>query len=243
MTNKESIYKIIGYQGEYTNSVKKAIKKLLKDNHPDHNGNKDIFHLIMEVKKELDTNQVSFKYRNNREKEKFDDIDYDYCKEMIHKLEVEIQRLNDIKTSYNKEINKLKKDYQREYQNNLDEMDKVINKKTDSKKLKQIKDSTIFIAIILLLTFTVAIIKNNITVFIVFGILSFIMIIIIEKYFILVHEITKKHEKKVNLYINEIKGLNELTNNIQKIKDDCLKTEREVNKLENDLRFYINLLK
>ena len=41
--NKDDVYQIIGYQGEYTESVKKAIRKLLKDNHPDNKGNRDKF--------------------------------------------------------------------------------------------------------------------------------------------------------------------------------------------------------
>ena len=80
--NKESIYKLIGYNGEYTANVKKAIRKLLKENHPDNNGNRKIFELISEVKKELEENKVSYnsqKTINNS----IDDIDYDYCFDMI----------------------------------------------------------------------------------------------------------------------------------------------------------------
>ena len=60
--NKDSIYRIIGYHGEYSDSVKKALKKLLKENHPDRNGNVEIFKIINEVKNELETDKVSFQY-------------------------------------------------------------------------------------------------------------------------------------------------------------------------------------
>ena len=83
--NKESIYIIIGYKGEYNTNVKKAIRKLLKDNHPDKKGNQKIFELINEVKEELENNKVSYspKKSNNKINE-IDDIDYNYCVERIY---------------------------------------------------------------------------------------------------------------------------------------------------------------
>ena len=63
--NKESIYKIIGYNGEYNSSVKRAIRKLLKTNHPDNNGDRRIFELICEVKEELENNKVTYSSNKN----------------------------------------------------------------------------------------------------------------------------------------------------------------------------------
>ncbi len=93
--NKDSIYQIIGYQGEYNNNVKKALKKLLKDNHPDNHGDIKLFKLINEVKRELETNKVSYKYNDENAKNIINDIDYDFCKEMILKLEKELTIINE----------------------------------------------------------------------------------------------------------------------------------------------------
>ena len=49
---KDSIYKLIGYNGEYNKNVKSKLRALLKKYHPDHNnGNDEVFKIINEVKK------------------------------------------------------------------------------------------------------------------------------------------------------------------------------------------------
>ena len=89
--NKESIYRIIGYHGEYNNNVKKAIRKLLKENHPDNNGDRRVFELINEVKKELEENRVSFDYKKIKSSiKKNEDIDYEYCYKMIDSISKEL---------------------------------------------------------------------------------------------------------------------------------------------------------
>ena len=65
--NKDSIYKLIGYEGEYNKEVKAKLRKLLKKYHPDHNkGNSETFKLINEVKRELEKNP-HLKVKNSKE--------------------------------------------------------------------------------------------------------------------------------------------------------------------------------
>lgn len=238
--DKESIYRIIGYHGQYTENVKKAIRKLLKENHPDHHGDKEIFKLINEVKKELETNQVSFKYHDNTVK-KYDDIDIDYCKKMINKLEKERNFLyEDIKAK--KEITgNLTNDYKNLYRKSIDEAGGLLRK--DSKKLEEIKKLSIIMLVILLITFLFAIITRNTIIFVVFGIMCFIFILIIEKYFTIFHEISKNSEKKLKKYINLVDGIRDNIEKKTEISGEILELERKVKKVENDLRFYNNLLK
>lgn len=239
--NKESIYRIIGYHGEYTDGVKKAIRKLLKENHPDYHGDKDIFKLINDVKKELETNQVSFKYYNNNVVNEYDDIDIEYCKKMIGKLEKEKKILSrEINTK--KEITRnLSDDYKKLYRKSVEEAGNLLKK--DSKKIDKIKNISILMLIFLVITFILAIVTNKIIIFIIFGVMCFIFILIIEKYFAIFNEFSKKSEMKVKKYFHTV---DEIRDNISKkteVSSEVIKLERKVKKMENDLRFYRNLLK
>ena len=238
--NKESIYRIIGYHGEYTDSVKKAIRKLLKENHPDHHGDKEVFKLINEVKKELETDQVSFKYHEDVVN-KYDDIDIDYCNKMINELEKERTNLYK-EINIKKEINgNLSNDYKNLYRKSIDEAGNLLKK--DSEKLDEIKKLSILMLVILVITFIIAIIKRNIIVFIVFGIICFIFILIIEKYFVIFNEISKNSEKKVKKYVHLVDDIKENIEKKTEVSSEILELERKVKKVENDLRFYNNLLK
>ena len=127
--NKESIYKIIGYHGEYTENVKKALRKLLKENHPDHKGDKEVFKLINEVKKELEENKVSYKYKEIGNNKKFDDIDYDFCSSMINSL---IKKKNELEKnikSKNNEKKSLDNDYKKLYNESLENENFLLSNK------------------------------------------------------------------------------------------------------------------
>ena len=240
--NKESIYRLIGYHGEYNDSVKKALRKLLKENHPDRQGNSEVFKLINEVKKELENNKVSIKIKSNNYKI-VDDLDYDFCYEMIEKLKKEIDNINEEinKKQYRK--NSLLKEYRILYDESIREASKLLNKKNEERKLKKIKVIAITIVLFLLFFFTLAVIKNNILLFIMFGLLCFIAITIIYRYFMIIESITKKSEKQVQKHITIIHKIKDLTDERELIKKEIVKLEMEQKRMLNDLRFYENLLK
>ena len=241
--NKESIYKIIGYRGKYTDSVKKAIKKLLKENHPDHKGNEEIFKLVNEVKKELENNQVSFKWNNEEVNQKYDDIDYNYCNLMIDKLERERTFLLKEKKEINEKIMVLSNEYREKYRESIHGAEMILNKYDYQKSLKKIKLTSVLATIILIITFIIAIIQNNIIIFITFGLGCFVMIIVIEKYFDFFHKLSMKSEEKINSYIKKIDNIRSITTEKDTLSKKLLNVDRKINKLENDLRFYKNLLK
>ena len=241
--NKESIYRIIGYHGKYTDSVKKALKKLLKENHPDHNGDKEIFKLISDVKKELETNQVSFKCENIVDEMQYEDIDIDYCKSMIIKFEKEKDDLEKVLEEHNSELKKINGNYKELYLKSVKEAGKILEKGKSTKKLNEIKKISIILLMILIIMFVIAIIKNSIIIFICFGIICFITIMLTEKYFLYFHEVTQNSEKKVHQYVNTVNSIKEVMLQRQNKEKEILNVERKLKKVENDLRFYNNLLK
>ena len=241
--NKESIYKIIGYHGKYTDSVKKAIKKLLKENHPDHKGNEEIFKLVNEVKKELENNQVSFKWNNEEVNQKYDDIDYNYCNLMIDKLERERTFLLKEKKEINEMIMVLSNEYREKYRESIYGAEMILNRGDYQKSLKKIKLTSVLATIILIITFIIAIIQNNTVIFVTFGLGCFVTIIVIEKYFDFFHKLSIKSEEKINNYIKKIDKIKDITTEKDDLSKKLLNVERRINKIENDLRFYKNLLK
>ena len=241
--NKESIYKIIGYHGKYTDSVKKAIKKLLKENHPDHKGNEEIFKLVNEVKKELEENQVSFKWNDNELSNKYDDIDYDYCNLMIEKLKREKTILLKEKNEVNEQIIFLANEYRKKYRESINGAEMILNKNNYQKSLKKIKITSVIATIILIIIFIIAIIKNNIVIFITFGLGCFVTIIVIEKYFDFFHKLSIKSEGKISDYLKKMECIKKITSEKEILSKKLLNIERKINKIENDLRFYKNLLK
>lgn len=239
--NKDSIYRIIGYNGEYTESIKKALRRLLKENHPDHNGDKEVFKIINDVKDELENNQVSFKYKKNKDKKIYDDIDYSYCSEMINKLTKEKNILENELQEKKDNISSLNQNYHSLYRESIEKASNIIN--NDINKLNNIKKIFIIILIVLIGLFLYAILNNSIIFFVIFGIISFIFIIILSRYFTMINEINTSNKKKVKNYVKVVDGIKSIIDNKQHLLNDEIQLERKIKKIENDLRFYKNLLK
>ncbi len=240
--NKESIYQIIGYQGEYTESVKKALKKLLKENHPDHGGDSHIFKLINEVKKELETGKITYKYKAMPKEKKYDDIDYDYCKMMINKLEKEITKVKkDIKND-KIDIDSLNKEYQTWYRKSIEKETTLLNNHYDLKKLNNLKKRLIIMLIILIIIFSIAVIKKEILLFSLFAIIALCTIIDIRSFYVTLNDFNKKNENKLTKYVNVVGKIRNITKDKQSLEERIIVNERKLLSLENDLRFYNNLI-
>ena len=236
--NKESIYRIIGYQGEYSPSVKKALKKLLREYHPDHHGDKEVFQLITEVKKELETNTVSYKHSDSKVKNKLEDLDYEYCYMMLKKMSKERKQLKEELENKYQERDKINLIYKDLYYKKVD-----VESKTLNNGLKNSKSILLILLVLILISFLVAVFKNSTIIFILFGILCFICILVVFKYLKDFDEITKQSNKEIQKYKKAIKEINDITIEKQNIDNDIINMERNLKKVENDLRFYNNLLK
>lgn len=243
--NKDDVYQIIGYHGEYTSNVKKAIRKLLKDNHPDNKGDRDKFELINEVKDELENNKVPSKYQKRTvTKEKIvDDIDYAYCHELINSLTRKQKEYKDISDKYNKELSKLEEEYRNIYRKSMDLELNLLSSSDEAKRIQSIKAFSIIMVIIIAITFIISIIKHNIFLLIVFVLLAIVCIIVIEKYFSLVSDMTKNNKNRLKEYVLINKSIRDNTRKQEELHGKLLDISKKLNNVENDLRFYNNLLK
>ena len=243
--NKDDVYRIIGYHGEYTPNVKKAIRKLLKENHPDNKGTRDKFELINEVKNELENNKVPFKYQKKTTfKEKVvDDIDYAYCHELIDTLTKKLKEYKDTNDKYNIKLNELEEEYRNIYRQSMDLELNLLSSSDEAKKIQSIKAFSIIMVIIIAITFIISIIKNNIFLLIVFAILTITCIIVIEKYFVLVNSMTRNNRKRIKEYVLINKSIHDNTRKQEELHSKILDLSKKITNIENDLRFYNNLLK
>ena len=243
--NKDDIYKIIGYQGEYTANIKKAIRKLLKENHPDNQGNRYQFELINEVKNELENNKVPLKYRKRKisKLKKDTDIDYEYCKEQIQVLSKKFMEYSNIYSKYKNELEKLEKEYPKIYRNSVDLELNLLSLSNESKKIQNIKVISVMMIIIISIIFILSIIMHNNLLLILFALLTITCVFVVEKYFVLISRITKNNKKRLKDYVLVNKIIRDNTLKQEELKNKILSISKKINSIENDLRFYNNLLK
>ena len=239
--NKESIYRIIGYNGEYNANVKKAIRKLLKENHPDKNGDPKIFELINEVKEELENNKVTYKIKTNN-KTKHDFIDYDYCREMIIKIKKEkniytkdLERVKD-------ELEKIHSDYKKNYRKSIDLETYILSNAKYTDKLKKTKNSCVIFLILTIIMFLISIWKKNIIFFAIFVILVIICVITIREAFYIMHKITSNSQNQLSSYVKTNSNLRDNIKKQEELKKEMNEITKKINNLENDLRFYNNII-
>ena len=241
--NKDSIYRIIGYNGEYNASVKRAIRKLLKENHPDNHGDRKKFELINEVKKELEENRVSYNYKNGESSIRInDDIDYSYCAKMIDEINEKIAMYTIELNKKKDKANKYTKEYKDYYQDSMDLESCLLN---NSKKINEINNnkvmSTVFL-VLSIITFLGALLTKSIIFYIAFIVVVIISVIVIHNSFTMMQKITDNNHNKVNKYVGINNKIRDNQDNQEKIKKEINELNRKVKVLENDLRFYRNII-
>ena len=225
--NKESIYRIIGYKGEYNNNVKKAIRKLLKENHPDNNGDRKIFELINEVKKELEENKVSINYKKNQSNIPVgDDIDYLYCSKMIDKITKEKEAYQKAYDKKKKELADVIDNYNSIYYNGIDLETNLLSSSQHIEKLEMTKILSIVLLILATISFTISVLTKNIIFLCLFVALTFICVIIIHRGFFTIQKLAETNRKKVKKYVRINNEIRENQTNQKELKEEL----REINK-------------
>ena len=238
--NKDSIYKIIGYNGEYNSNVKKAIRKLLKENHPDKNGDPKIFELINEVKNELENGKVSYKFDSfNSEIKKDDFIDYSYQmrEKIIKERNIYTKKLDKIK----EKLEKYNVDYKKKYRESVDLETYLLTNSKYSEELKMTKYSSIIILTLTIIVFIISVWKESLIVFILFVFLVIVCIYTIRKAFIIMHKISENSKKNLNRYVGVNSKLRRNIMEQEELKREMNEINKTINNLENDLRFYDNI--
>ena len=241
--NKDSIYIIIGYNGEYNANIKKAIRKLLKENHPDKNGDPKVFELINEVKEELENNKVSYDYKNNTSNIKNkDNIDYLYCAKMIDTITKEKTINSNNLKKKKEELSNCIKEYKEYYRKSIDLETGLLSTSYLMQKLKSIKKISVLLLVLTSIVFLISVWKKNLLFFAIFTILAIICIISIHKSFFIMNKMTESNRNKVKNYVKANSGLRDNQNKQAKLKKEINELNRKINNNENDLRFYSNII-
>lgn len=245
--NKDSIYKLIGYKGEYNKEVKAKLRKLLKKYHPDHNkGNGETFKLINEVKKELEKNP-HLKVKNSKEtseniqeKNPKEDIEY-YQKRIVflqeqnkvieNKIEENNNNLKEILQKFNSLNEKLTNNNELLCENN----DNVNYLKMFRKKY--------IVYILSFIIFIFGYLKTKKLFFIILIIIIIIVLSIdISKLYLSIKELTNKNNNYLSKNSELFKEIDTIKNDIYNQKKIILGLCRELDKNNNDIRFYQNQL-
>ena len=236
---KEDIYQIIGYNGQYDIKVKKALRKLLKDNHPDNGGNKEKFILINEVKKELEENKISYHFDKKKVVKNINDIDYEFC--IYRKKELEKQ-----KKEYEKQYQNIKEclkmnieKYHLLYQTSLSQ--EVILNTVNDKSYFYLK--LIYFIIFLLILFLVFfLITEKNYYLIILGIFLVILLIIVRIFYIYTKKTTMNQNNNFDNYQNIVNEINTSKKIKDELKKQKLELEHKINRINNDIRFYNNII-
>ena len=239
--NKNDVYKLIGYRGEYNANVKKAIRKLLKENHPDNKGDRKKFEIIQEVKKELESGKVSYTEKDSFKVSK--DIDYDYCLRKIDELKDKKDNLNNLMNNKKEILNKYADEYKNLYQTSLDIENNLLVNSPYIKKAQNIKTFSIILLILMIIVFSVSIINKGTILFVVFIILSIICILVVQRYLNYVHKMTESSKNRFKEYLKMNAKIRKNIHKQNDLKKEIYDIKKRINNVENDLRFYKNLLK
>lgn len=244
--NKDSIYKLIGYAGEYNKEVKSKLRGLLKKYHPDHNqGKSEIFKLINEVKKELEGNQSKTKNKKETSKKDTDSNNEDFLY-----YEMKIQELSKQKEELEQKIkqkNKVIKEFTNNFcslnENFIKNKEILYNNQDNLDYLKSFKEKYITYILSLIIAVTCYLIKRNI----VFIGLVIIIVIILSLDVIKLYTKIKKINIDNNNYVNKnfelLKEIQTLKDKINHNKQTVLSLKRDLTQCENDIRFYQNRMK
>lgn len=240
---KEEIYKLIEFNGIYDDTVKKNLKKLIKKYHPDKNeGDSRIIKVIYEVKRELEEGKVSYNSKKSVKKNE-DSTEFINKSECLEKINV----LNKEKSKYDKKLkesyNKLSKNF-KEYSDLYATLCKKQNiyceiqdRIKNIKKINKFELMGYFVFVISLLIYL-----NNysfITLIIVLAAVLYSININYKRYQGL--ENIKMDLKKTNDIIDKTKEeINLLREIIDKNSENIHNLEREILKIENDIRFFQN---
>ena len=241
--NKDSIYRIIGYNGEYNANVKKAIRKLLKENHPDNHGDRKKFELINEVKKELEENRVSYNYKNNKSSIKInDDIDYLYCAKMVDEIKEKITIYTNELNKKKEKINKYTKEYRDYYQDSINLETSLLDNSKKVSEIENIKKTSVVSLLLSLIAFLCALLTKNTIFYIIFIILVIVCIIVIHNAFNMMQNMSDNNHNKVNKYVGVNNKIRDNQDSQLKLKKEINELDRKIKILQNDLRFYHNII-
>lgn len=243
--NKDSIYKLIGYNGEYNKEIKNKIRNLLKKYHPDRNhGDDKTFKLVNEVKKEIENNsKIKYQSDTTVKKEPKSNEDYQYYQLQINELSIKKEKMEQAISKQEKIINDFLNHYNKINEQFNKNQEMLCQNNDNINYLKKFKKRYIFYILFFLL-FIILYFSSKKPIFIINTI--FIIILLSGDVFLLYLTIQKVSSNSNQYFIKNnlfLKELEELKEKINLAKQEILNSKRELVKINNDIRFYQNRIK
>lgn len=246
MTREEIIEKI-RYKGEYTEAVKKRLKKLIKQYHPDVNKkDKETIKILYAVKKELEDGSLIYTStsKNNDNKESKENNNYDY---IISFFENVIENLKRKRDEINNKIEYLYNRYNKKIDEKNDKTEelteivfKIENLNYELEKLKKIDILDWLIIVLSLITILCTFVFK-----LYFLLLVVVFFIIAEWYYIYVRYLDynnikyllKKNEKKKKIIDKEFDTIED---NLKELRKEEIDLKKEKSNINNDIQYYSN---
>lgn len=242
--DRDNVYKIIGYKGEYNKEVKAKLRKLLKKYHPDHNnGASETFKIINEIKKELEHGiKLKSKNKNNlkNSNEFKDDLQYyqNQIKILLNENEIIKNKINDNNINI--------EEYSKKYTLLIEKLTKnqglLCDNYDNVNYLKKFQKKYIIYILLLVIFAITYLLTKNILFIILLSIITIILTIDILNLYLRIKEITLKSNNYIHKNFDLFKEIKDLKDKINKEKQIILSHERELIKNSNDVRFYQNQL-
>ena len=239
---REEILEKIKYRGEYNDLVKKRLKRLIKQYHPDVNKNdKETILLLYEIKKELENGSINYTPDISQDN-KNDNINYDYIvfifESVIESLKNKRDEINDkishLYKRYNMKIDE-KNEKTLELSELVFEIENLNDEISDYKKM-DILDVLLITAFIVTL-FCILFFKLY------FLILVAIFFIIAEVYYIYVRYLDYKYKKfLLRKYKRKKKSIdkefNSIEDNLNEMRKEEIDLKKEKSNVNNDIQYY-----
>ena len=134
-------------------------------------------------------------------------------------------------------------EYKNNYRKSIDLETYLLNNTQYMDQLKKTKILCVAMLVLALIIFTLSVFKRSIILFIMFVLVSFICVLTIHKSFFIIKKLTDNNQNKIKNYVSVNNDLRTTEDAKDALKKDIYDLEKKINNLDNDLRFYNNLIK
>ena len=133
-------------------------------------------------------------------------------------------------------------DYKEFYRNSIDLETYLLSNSQYMGKLKNNKKTCVIVLILTIIAFILSILEKNLVFFVIFIILVIICVLMIHESFVIMQKITENHRNKVSSYVGVNAKLRSNKNTQDRLKEEINELNKKIKDMENDIRFYDNLL-
>lgn len=238
---REEILKKINYNGKYTKEVKSNLKKLIIKYHPDHNGDSEVFKLLNTIKKDLDNGKVINIEEPVIKSESVIKNKSEYL-EKIKNLKVERDSIKEKLDALYKESDNIKIYYQDIHNKNRKNNYKLYDIQESIDDLKKFKKRYIFMLIIIILFLIIYLDSRDFIYLVIFFVLMLLTLLYAFSNIRKVSKVYTYLDNKLKVSSDLLKNMKKYNDDNEDLKKDIIRLERDINRINNEIRLYENLM-